>query len=131
MNRMIFVNLPVTDLAKARAFYTGLGFSINEDFSDHQCAAVTISETIAVMLLVEERFRDFVTGEISNAHTSTEAINGLSAKSRAEVDDLFDKAMAHGGKPWLDTLEEGPMYGRSFTDPDGRAWEAMYMDQDG
>lgn len=128
MNRMIFVNLPVADLAASRAFYTALGFSINEEFSDERCAAITVSDTICVMLLAESRFRDFINGDISNAHQSTEVLNCLSTESKDEVDDLVAKALANGGKPWLDKMEEGPMYGHSFADPDGHAWEVMFMD---
>ena len=128
MNRMIFVNLPVTDLATARAFYTGLGFSVNEQFSDDNCACIVISDTIFVMLLVQDRFRDFVRGDISDAQASTEVINCLSAESRDEVDSLVERALAGGGKPWLDKMVEGPMYGHSFTDPDGHVWEVLHMD---
>ena len=72
MNRMIFVNLPVADVAASRAFYTSLGFSINEQFSDEQVACVVVSDTICVMLLEHARFRDFINGDIADAQTSTE-----------------------------------------------------------
>lgn len=128
MNRMLFVNLPVTDVAASRAFYTSLGFSINEQFSDEQVACVVVSETICVMLLEHARFRDFIKGEIADAQTSTEVLNCLSAQSRAEVDALVSTALTNGGKPWQDKIVEGPMYGHSFTDPDGHVWEVMHMD---
>lgn len=128
MSRMLFINLPVTDLAASRAFYTGLGFSVNEQFSDTRCACIVISDTICVMLLVQERFRDFINGDISDAHTATEVLNCLSADSRDEVDSLVSSALANGGKPWKDKMEEGPMYGHSFTDPDGHVWEVVHMD---
>ena len=118
----------MTDLATARAFYTGLGFSVNEQFSDDNCACIVISDTIFVMLLVQDRFRDFVRGDISDAQTSTEVINCLSAESREEVDQLVERALASGGKPWLDKMVEGAMYGHSFADPDGHVWEVLYMD---
>lgn len=124
---MIFINLPTKDLAASRDFYTGLGFSINEQFSDDKCACVVVSDTIYVMVLAEDRFRDFIKGEISPSD-STEAILCLSAESRAEVDDLLRRALAHGGKPWHEVRADGPMYGGSFTDPDGHVWEVMYMD---
>jgi predicted lactoylglutathione lyase len=128
MNRMIFVNLPVNDLAASTAFYTGLGFAINEQFSDDQAACIVVSETIYVMLLVEDRFKDFINGEISDAHQSSEVLLCLSAESRAEVDQLVAAALAHGGKPWRPVLEQGPMYGHSFADPDGHVWEVLHMD---
>lgn len=128
MNRMIFVNLPVKDLAAARTFYTGLGFTVNEEFSDTDVACIVVSDTIFVMLLVEKRFRDFVNGEIADAHAVTEVLNTLTVDSPGGVDDLVAKALAHGGSPWRDRIVEGPMYGWSFADPDGHVWEVMHWD---
>lgn len=128
MDRMIFINLPVADVPASRAFYTSLGFSINEQFSDERVAGVVISEQIYVMLLEHARFHDFIKGDISDAASTTEVLNCLSADSRAEVDNLVTRALANGGKPWMDKLEEGPMYGHSFADPDGHVWEVMHMD---
>jgi predicted lactoylglutathione lyase len=125
---MIFVNLPVKDLARSRSFFTQLGFRLNPDFSDDSCACMVVDQNVFVMLLVEERFRDFINGEISDATTATEVINCLSAESREQVDDTIAKALAAGGKPWKPVIEDGPMYGGSFADPDGHVWEVLWMD---
>ncbi|MEH0197882.1 VOC family protein [Caulobacter sp. CCNWLY153] len=126
--RMIFVNLPVADLARSKAFFEALGFSINPQFSDETAACVVVSETIFVMLLTHDKFRQFITGEIGDAHAATEVLTCLSAESREEVDDLLAKALANGGKAWKPIMDMGPMYGASFQDPDGHVWELMYMD---
>lgn len=128
MNRMIFVNLPVADVTVARAFYTALGFSVNEQFSDENCACIVVSDTIFVMLLAEARFADFVVGETADGRVVTEVINCISAESRAEVDELTSKALSSGGSVWKEKMEEGPMYGTSFADPDGHVWEVLYME---
>jgi hypothetical protein len=125
---MIFVNLPVKDLETSRRFFTAIGFELNPTFSDDSCACMVVDQNIFLMLLVEERFRDFVTGEVSDATRTTEVINCLSAQSREEVDDTIAKALAAGGKPWQPVIEEGPMYGGSFADPDGHVWEVLWMD---
>jgi predicted lactoylglutathione lyase len=126
--RMIFVNLPVKDLPASQAFFTELGFSFNADFSEDQAACMVVDQNIFVMLLVEERFADFITGEISDATTATEVITSLSADSRQQVDDLVGRAIAAGGKPWKPAVEDGPMYGGSFQDLDGHVWELVHMD---
>jgi predicted lactoylglutathione lyase len=128
MDRMIFVNLPVHDLAASRRFYTGLGFGINDMFSDERCACVVVSDTIFVMLLDHERFGDFVSVPIADAHATAQVINCLSAESRAEVDEFVAAALAHGGAEYRGVQDEGPMYGRSVTDPDGHAWEILFME---
>ena len=130
MNRMIFVNLAITDLEATKAFYTGIGFSLNPQFSDENTACIVISDTIVVMALQRDRFADFVAGPVSDPAAGTATINCLSAASRDEVDDLVARALRSGGKPWLDKMEMGPMYGHSFTDPDGHVWEVLHMSAD-
>jgi hypothetical protein len=126
--RMIFINLPVEDVETARTFYAALGFTLNPMFSDERTASMVIEENIVVMLLRRDRFQDFVTGAISDARQSTEVLNCLSAQSREEVDEMLAKALASGGKPWQPVMDQGPMYGASFQDPDGHVWEVMHMD---
>ena len=128
MATAIFVNLPVSDLERSKAFFTALGYSINPTFSDDSCASVVFSDTIYAMLLSEARFKDFTPKAIADARTSTEAILCLGAESRAEVDRIGDAALANGGSPVLDAQDHGFMYGRSFADPDGHIWEVMWMD---
>jgi predicted lactoylglutathione lyase len=126
--RMIFVNLPVKDLEVSRRFFTAIGFELDPEFSDDSCACMVVDQNIFVMLLVEDRFGDFVHGETSDASRSTEVITCLSAGSRQEVDETLARALAAGGKPWQPVREEGPMYGASFADPDGHVWEVLWMD---
>jgi predicted lactoylglutathione lyase len=126
---MIFINLPVKDLTASRAFFAQLGFEFNRGFSDDGCACIVVDQNIYVMLLAEDRFRDFINGEISDAANTTEVTNCLSAESRQQVDDLVSRAISAGGKPWKPTIDEGPVYGGSFQDLDGHVWELMHMDQ--
>lgn len=127
--RMIFVNLPVKNLVASRAFFTALGFPFNSEFSDDRAACMVVDRNIYVMLLAEERFRDFVNGDISDART-TEVLIGLSADNKQQVDDLVSRAIAAGGRPWRPAMAEGPMYAGSFQDLDGHVWELLHMAQD-
>jgi uncharacterized protein len=127
--RMIFVNLPVKNLPASQTFFTEIGFEFNPAFSDDTAACMIVDQNIFVMLLVEDRFKDFINGDISDATRTTEVLTCLSADSREHVDETIAKALAAGGKPWQPTLEEGPMYGGSFQDPDGHVWELMHMAQ--
>ncbi len=127
MPRVIFLNLAVADLARATTFYTGLGFTLNPEYSSTDCSCLAVSDTIVVMLVVRDRFADFTAGPVADPHAGTAAIICLSAASRAEVDDLVARALANGGAPWLDPMSDGPMYGHSFADPDGHVWEVLSM----
>ncbi|MFC8915678.1 VOC family protein [Streptomyces sp. NPDC047821] len=128
MPQMIFVNLPVKDLETSKTFWSKLGYSFNEQFSDDRTACLVISDTIFVMLLTEPRFKDFTKKEIADAARTTEAIFALSADSRERVDQLCDAALASGGSAANDPQDYGTMYGRSFQDPDHHLWEVMWMD---
>ena len=126
--RKIFVNLPVKDLDRSVDFFKKLGFSFNPQFTDETATAMIVSDEAFVMLLVENRFKDFTTKELADAATQTEAIVAFSAASRAEVDQLADRALEAGGSPANDPIDQGFMYARSFQDPDGHIWELVWMD---
>lgn len=127
MDRMLFVNLPVADLEASRRFYTGLGFDVNEMFSDERCVCVVVSDAIVVMLLDRDRFGDFTDRPTADPAACTGVVNCLSADSREEVDRLVAAAHAHGGRRGR-TFSDGPMYGRAFDDPDGHVWEVLHME---
>jgi predicted lactoylglutathione lyase len=128
MSRMIFVNLPVKNLPKSVEFFTALGFEFNPQFTDEKATCMVISEQACVMLLVEPFFKTFIDKEIADAVTHTETIVSLSAESRTEVDDVFERALAAGARPVKDPQDEGFMYSRTFQDLDGHLWDLVWMD---
>jgi predicted lactoylglutathione lyase len=127
MARKTFLNLPVKDLQRSIAFFTGLGFTFNAQFTDDTAACMIISGDAYVMLLAEQKFRNFTTKAISDTSNASEAIIALDSDSRAGVDEFADKALASGGTPAMPAMDLGFMYGRSFYDPDGHHWEIFHM----
>jgi len=123
----IFINLPVHDLRRSRAFYAGLGFGFNEQFSNDQAACVVVADNILVMLLVQPFFATFTSKPIADAHRTTEVLNCLSCESRDRVDELVRLAVQHGGSAPRDAQDHGFMYGHGFEDPDGHIWELVHM----
>ncbi|MGH6648339.1 VOC family protein [Aquabacterium sp.] len=129
MSRQIFVNLPVRDLDKTKAFFSHLGFSFNQQFTNEQAACMVISEDHSyVMLLVEDFFKTFIKKTLVDARQSTEVLMCLSCDSRAEVDAFVAKAIAAGGKASKEAKDHGFMYEHGFEDLDGHLWEVMHMD---
>ena len=128
MARQIYVNLPVQNLDKSVEFFTELGFKFNPQFTDENATAMIVNDDAVVMLLVEEFFKSFTNKQVCDTTTHTEAILALSADSREHVDELVNKALAAGGQPSNDPMDEGFMYGWSFQDLDGHLWEVIYMD---
>lgn len=123
----IYVNLPVSDLDASKAFYEGLGFSIDPRFTDEKAAAVVLEEGVTVMLLRNEFFTTFTKRPV--ATDGIEVINSIEAPSREKADELAEKAFAIGGFVTIDAQDMGWMYSRSFADPDGHHWEVMYADE--
>lgn len=131
MSKLIFVNLPVSDLNRSIAFYEALGATKNEQFCDETAACMVFSEVIHVMLLTHDKFRQFTPKKIADAKTTTEVLLCISSDSRAAVDETLDKAGAAGGKQDPGPKQDyGFMYGRSFEDLDGHIWEVMWMDME-
>lgn len=132
MATKIFVNLPVRDLEKTKDFFSKLGYTFNQQFTDEKAACLVISEDIYAMLLTEPFFKGFIPNkEIADTGKTKEVLVALSADSRDQVDELVDKAIASGGKQFRAPEDHGFMYARSFEDLDGHVWEIVWMDPKG
>lgn len=129
MPTQIFINLPVANLEKSKAFYTALGHSINPKFSNEDGACVVVSDAIFVMLLTRAHFQGFTRKAVADANKELQTLVALSMPGRAEVDAVMDKALAAGGKEAGEARDYGFMYQRSFEDPDGHTWEIFYMNE--
>jgi hypothetical protein len=128
MTRQVFVNLPVRDLERSKAFFVALGFRINLQFTGDNAACVVISDTIYVMLLVPSHFAQFTPKTIADASTSTEVLVALSCASADEVKSLCTTAFAHGGRQFREPHDLGFLFQWAFEDPDGHIWELLWMD---
>jgi predicted lactoylglutathione lyase len=128
MSRLLFLNLPVADLAASRAFFAALGFDFDEKFCDEGAACMVVSDQAYVMLLQRERFADFVTKPVADAAKEPALTACVSAADREEVDALAAAAEAAGAGAAKDPQDYGFMYQRSFHDLDGHLWEIAWMD---
>jgi predicted lactoylglutathione lyase len=129
MSRMIFVNLPVSDLAQSRSFLEALGAVNEPKFTDETAACMTLSDSIHVMLLTHDKFSQFTPRPIADATAGSEVLLCLSENSRESVDSTLERAVAAGGSADPAPKQDyGVMYGRSVADPDGHIWEVMWMD---
>jgi len=131
--RQIFVNLPVKDLEKSKAFWASLGFGFDAKFTNESGACLVIEkDRIHAMLLTEPFFKTFLTSRtIADAKRTSEVLLALSCSSDGEVDDLVKKASSAGGKPVGEPKDHGFMYYRAFEDPDGHIWELLHMRPNG
>lgn len=124
----IYVNLPVKDVQKTREFWTKLGFSINEQFSDDKAICVAMKENhIYTMFLKEEFFQTFTNRPFAKGDT-TQVLLAIGVSSRDEVDDMVKTAIENGGSKYSEPVDYGWMYQSSFADINGHQWEVMHGD---
>ena len=129
MSKMIYINLPVTDLAAATRFYEAIGCEKNEQFSDHQASSMVWSDTITFQLLANDYFATFTPKKVADAHATSEVLLALTRGSREEVDAIVEAAAATGGKADIrEPQDMGWLYNRAFEDPDGHVFEAIAAD---
>lgn len=124
----VFINLPVSDLSRARTFYAALGFSFDERFSDDTGACVVVSEHICLMILTRAKFATFTPRPAGDPSRDTSVLVALSRDSREAVDAFMEAGLRAGGTDNDKVQDFGVMYGRSISDPDGNVLEPMWMD---
>jgi uncharacterized protein len=127
-SRKLFVNLAVRDLKRSMDFFSQLGFHYNPKFTDDKAACMILNQDAYVMLLAEPFFKTFTKNQICDSESQTEGLYAISCSSRAEVDEMVNKAIGAGGRHAMDPMDHGFMYGWSFYDPDGHHWEVFWMD---
>jgi uncharacterized protein len=126
--RMLFVNIPVADLERSKAFFTELGFSYNPMFTGETAACMLVGEQAFVMLVSHEAFAQFSHLPMGDPTTHALALYCFSVSSRDEVDTVSAAALAAGGSEADGPEDHGFMYSRSFFDLDGHGWQVMWMD---
>ena len=126
--RMLFVNMPVADVERSKAFFAKLGFSFNPKFTDETSACMLIGEQAFVMLLNREKFAEFSKLPVADPATHALALYCFSVSSREEVDAVSAAALDAGATEADAAEDYGFMYSRSFFDLDGHGWQVMWMD---
>jgi hypothetical protein len=124
----IWVNLPIKNIQKTREFWTKLGFSFNEQFSDEKALCLILKEdSIYAMLITHEFFSTFTNRPIADGST-TQVLNAIQVESKEAVDTIVSTALANGGTRYKDSQDHEWMYYDTFADIDGHQWEIMYAD---
>ena len=125
----IFVNLPVTDLERAKAFYTAIGFRINPSFTDHNAACVVVEEDHSYfMILVRDYLQTFTDLPLGDPAVNPTTATAIFVEDRAAVDTAVAAGLAAGGTEARPASDYGFMYQRQLTDPDGNLLEFGWMD---
>ncbi|MGK8501819.1 VOC family protein [Nocardia asiatica] len=135
-SKMIFINLPVADLNRSKAFYEALGWKVNQEFTDDNAACIVVDDNICLMLLTKDFFTTFSKRPVADTAAAINAAYALALGSAEEVDSLTDAALAAGATEEVNEDKRAQeaqvgMHGRTFIDPDGHQWEPFWMDYPG
>ena len=126
--KSIYINLPIKDIHQTRAFWTNLGFTFNEQFSDDKALCLVLNDGLMYsMLITHEMFSTFTHKPISNGET-TQVLTALEVDSREDVDRIVHLAIENGATRYRESADHGWMYSDSFADLDGHQWEVMFTD---
>lgn len=131
MAKQFWLNLPVKNITKSKAFFTEMGFRFNPQYgnSDNSASLLIGEKDVVVMLFEEAFFKNCSGNGVVISHDATEVLLSIDAQSKEEVDEMARKAVEAGGtsnhKP---TEMSGWMYGCVFADVDGHRWNVLYMD---
>jgi uncharacterized protein len=129
MAQTTFISLPIQNLEKSKEFFTKIGFELQPNFTDENAACFKMNDCSYIMLLKPEFFMSFTKKKLADSIQTTEVIVAVTTNSRAEVDEIVDKAFKAGAVKSNDPFEMPGMYGRSFQDLDFHLWEVVYMDE--
>jgi predicted lactoylglutathione lyase len=130
MTKQIWLNLPVKEVAKSKAFFSKIGFSFNDEHDTPSSTCMVVGEgNFVVMLFEESLFASFSQNPLTDTQTSSEVLISIDAESAAEVDQLAKKVKEAGGTIFAPPAEsQGWMYGCGFADLDGHRWNVLFMD---
>jgi predicted lactoylglutathione lyase len=130
MTTKIWLNLPVKNIEKSKQFFSKIGFSFNEEYSNENSACMLVGDqNFVVMLFEESLFGNFVQNTIADTQTHSEMLISIDAESRNEVEELAQKVEEAGGVLFAKPAEnQGWMYGCGFSDLDGHRWNVLFMD---
>ena len=130
MTKKIWLNLPVKNIEKSKQFFSKIGFSFNEEYSNENSACMLVGDqNFVVMLFEESLFGNFVQNTIADTQTHSEMLISIDAESRNEVEELAQKVEEAGGVLFAKPAEnQGWMYGCGFSDLDGHRWNVLFMD---
>ncbi len=127
----LFITCPVESVERATAFYAALGWSLNQEMSDHNVSCFEIGSAQYVMLGSREMYAAVggVEELVGGADTPSKVTVSFDLGSREEVDALVERAAGAGGR--IGDIDDYPfMYQRQFDDLDGYHYSPFWMKPD-
>lgn len=131
--KTIWLNLPVKDIKKSKAFFNAIGFRENpmHKKAKHLGSFLIGEYDFVLMLFTEDTLSGYTGKPAADTSKVSEMLINIDASSRAEVDAFAKTVKKAGGDVYFEPTEvDGWMYILSFADLDGHRWSMLYMDAD-
>jgi predicted lactoylglutathione lyase len=126
MINAVFLNMPVQDVARSKAFFSNLGFGVNEQFSGLENICIVVNSSISLMLIDKKKFSSFIDKSVAPKETS-EVILSFACDSEAEVRSITEKALALGARKVNEAEDTDFMFSWAFEDLDGHLWDLFWI----
>lgn len=123
----IYVNLPVKNIEQTKAFWTNVGFPVNDQISDENAVCIIMGDNMYVMFLTEDYFQTFSERPVPKGDT-TQVLVAIGLNSRKEVDQVVNAAVENGATQHEEPQDHGWMYQNSFWDINGHGWNIIFAD---
>lgn len=122
--KSFWLNLPISDQAKAIRFYKGIGFEVDEPRNQ---SMVRISLGDNTIILIEKTELSQLMGLVEEKAEGRILIS-LDVKTDQEVDELAERVIRYGGKIPGEPSDLNGFYGFLFEDPDGHKFNVIAME---
>jgi hypothetical protein len=126
-----YTHLYTENVPVSRAFFTKIGLSIKDDYSNEQGFCVEFNKNSYLMVLEKSHFLSFHPTLILAQKDVHSSFISLEMKSIEHVDKFMKKVIKHGGIETEKAHDDEWVYYRSFKDIDKHQFEVFYMKQKG
>lgn len=126
--KQVFINLAVKNVTQSMDFYTQQGFTNNPQFSDDDGKCMVWSDTIFVMILSHEKFKNFTQKPLADTKSAIAGLFALSVESTDKMNEIVNNGLKAGGTEPVPMTDHGFMQQRVIEDFDGHTWEIFFMD---
>lgn len=124
--KMIWANLVSTDLHKTSKFYTDLGFKATGVNSEEAASFRFGKNHFVINFFTKERLANEVNGNLKTPGQENEILFSLSAETKDDVDNWFEKVKEMGGRIFSEPQKYEKGYTFGFADPDGHKFNVLY-----
>jgi predicted lactoylglutathione lyase len=117
MNRKIYINVFVNNIARYQEFFQNLGFDFDYERSDETKVYLSLSCSTYII---------FIEDKLAINNQNNNLVIGMFANSKQEVLDTCNLAFKHDAYQVSEPFENEKLFKWAFKDFDNNMWEIIY-----